>query len=147
MIGAIILSLFVAVLLESSITTIPLTLLVVFIAAVVIRKNEVFAYAFLAGLFLDLLTFRPIGISSLYFVTFVFVIFLYQRKFEIETLTFVSIFSFLGSWGYLFLEGTRFALAQSLFAAVVAAISFLAFKAFNKKARSTFSGQTPKYAS
>ena len=138
MMGIILISLFFSVLLEATLTTLPLTLIVILFLAVTVRKNEVFLIAFLEGVLLDILSFGTIGVSSLYFVSLVFVVFLYQKKFEIETLTFFAIFSFVGSLGYLFIEGTGYVILQSLFITAVTFLSFVVFKKFNKKA--------PKYA-
>lgn len=129
----IILFLIIAAVLESSITTLPLTLLILVFAGVVTRSNNIFFLAFFAGLVLDFLSFRTIGLSSIYFVSFVFVIFLYQKKFEIQTLHFIMIFSFLGSLGYLILIGINNFFIQSVFSAILSSFSFFVFGIFNKK--------------
>ena len=126
-------SLFFAILFESSITSIPLVFLIILFLAVIRRSNEVFIIAFFSGLILDILSFGRIGFSSLYFTVFVFLIFMYQRKFEIETINFLVIFSFFGSFGYLFLTGSGSILVQSLFATLLMAFSFITFRKFNKK--------------
>ncbi|KKQ34918.1 MAG: hypothetical protein US51_C0022G0005 [Microgenomates group bacterium GW2011_GWA2_37_6] len=130
--GIIVLFLAAAVFLESSITTLPLVLSVILFSSVVLRKNEVFLLSFISGLFLDILAFRTIGLSSLYLVLFVFVIFLYEKKFEIETLYFVGLFSFLGSAGYLFLIGSKGGLIQASVMTLITALSFLIFKISNR---------------
>ena len=136
--GIIFVSLIFSILLESTLTTLPLTLIIILFSAVVIRKNEIFLLAFLAGLFLDFLTLETLGLSSLYFVSMVYVVFLYQKKFEIETLYFVTTFSFLGAFGYLFIERASYVLLQSLAVTVLVFFSYISFKKFNKK--------IPKYA-
>ena len=136
--GIIFVSLIFSILLESTLTTLPLTLIIILFSAVVIRKNEIFLLAFLAGLFLDFLTLETLGLSSLYFVSMVYVVFLYQKKFEIETLYFVITFSFLGVFGYLFIERASYVLLQSLAVTVLVFFSYISFKKFNKK--------IPKYA-
>ena len=131
-------SLILAVILESTITTLPLVLLMILFLAVIKRSNEVFLTAFLAGLFLDLLSFGRFGLSSLYFTIFVFVIYVYQNKFEIETLHFITIFSFFGSLFYLITQGSQFIFLQSVVATIISVSSFMMHKKFNKK--------IPKYA-
>jgi len=131
--GIIIFFLIIAEVLESSITTLPLTLLILVFAGVVTRSNNIFLLAFFAGLALDFLSFRTIGISSIYFVSFVFLIFLYQKKFEIQTLHFIIIFSFLGSLFYLILTGINNFFIQSVFSAILSSLSFFIFSIFNKK--------------
>jgi hypothetical protein len=129
----IILALFISILLESTITTLPLTLLVILFASVWIRKSDVFLIAFVAGVFLDVLAFKNIGWSSLYFVIFVYAIFLYQKKFEIMTLNFITIAGFIGSFGYLYIFGASNIILQSLVCAIISSFSFFVFRKTNKK--------------
>lgn len=133
----IVLSILISIMLESTITTLPLVLLIILFLSVVNRTNEVFLIAFLSGLFLDLLTLGRLGTSSLFFVTFVFIIYSYQRRFEIETLHFVIIFSLVGSLIYLIFTGPDHIVSQTILATVISSLSFMAYKKFNKK--------TPKY--
>lgn len=130
----IILFLIIAAILESGVTTLPLTLLILVFAGVVTRSNNIFFLAFFAGLALDFLSFRTIGISSIYFVSFVFLIFLYQKKFEIETLHFVIASSLLASFGYLLIQGSDYFVLQSIAVCIIASVSFLIYTATNKKA-------------
>lgn len=130
--------LFLAILLESTITTLPLVLLLILFLAVTRKSNDVFVVAFVAGLILDILSFGWIGFSSMYFVLLTFLIFMYQRKFEIETVNFLVLFSFFGSLIYLLIEGVRFAFIQSIVMMLIIATSYYFFRKFNKK--------IPKYA-
>lgn len=122
-----------SILLESSITTLPLTLLIILFASIWIRKSDVFLIAFVAGLFLDIAAFKNIGWSSLYFVIFVYAIFLYQKKFEIMTLNFVTLAGLIGSFGYLFITSASNIILQSVIVSLFASISFIAFSLSNKK--------------
>ncbi len=125
--------LIITILLESSITSLPLVLLVILIGAVTLKKNEIFLLAFLSGMFLDMLTLKTIGVSSLFFVLYVFLIYLYRKKFEIENLGFVIVFSFFGSFLYLIITGSGFALIESIVATFISATSFYIFQITNKK--------------
>lgn len=125
--------LLVAILLESGIVSLPLTLIVLLFGAVMIRKNEVFVLAFLSGALLDIVSFKTIGASSLYFTFVVFLIFLYQRKFEIGNLYFIIGSSFFGSLIYLIITGVSFSLLQSIFITIVTGAAFLVFKTLNSK--------------
>lgn len=142
----IIFSLIITILLESTIITLPLTLILILFAAIVFRKNQIFALAFFSGLALDFLTFRNIGWSSLFFVTLVFIVFLYQKKFEIETLHFIFIMSAIGSFGYLLIQGISHPIPQAIISCFVLVLSFIIYTLTNKKARSTFSGQVSHHA-
>ena len=127
-----------AILLESTITTLPLVLLLILFLAITRKSNDVFAIAFISGLFLDILSFGTIGLSSLYFVVLVFIVYMYQRRFEIETINFLILFSFFGSLVYLLMDGVRFVLPQSIFATLLVIASYYMYRRFNKK--------IPKYA-
>jgi cell shape-determining protein MreD len=95
--------LFLLIIVESSVTTLPLVLLFLIIFAVFVRSESVFLLAFFAGLLLDILTLRPLGLSSAFFLSCLFLILLYERKFEIGTFYFVAFASFFSSLGYLLL--------------------------------------------
>lgn len=125
--------LIISVILESSVTSLPLVLITILIGAVTLKKNEMFLLAFLGGLFLDMFTLKSLGISSLFFVLYVFLIYLYRRKFEIENLGFVIVFSFFGSFIYLVISGTGLAIFESVIAMLISAISFYVFQITNKK--------------
>jgi len=126
-------SLLFAIALESTIISAPLTLIVLLFSAIYARGNIIFLLAFLSGLILDILALSTIGLTSIYFVTFVYLIFLYQRKFEAKTLHFLTIFSFLGSLLFLFLQREDQIILQSILLTVIVIISFLFYKKPNKK--------------
>lgn len=130
----ILLSLVIAIFLESSIFSLPLVLIVILISAVFIRESYVFLLAFAGGLVLDILTQRTLGLSSLYFVAFVFIIFLYHKKFEAGTFQFLTAASFLGSLFYLFFIGTGQIIFHSIIIVLFTVTSFLFFKKSNKMA-------------
>jgi len=123
----IILALIIAVFLESTLTTLPLVLLIILFGAVITKQNEMFALAFLTGLFLDIFSFRTIGISSFYFVGFVLGVFLYQKKFEIETLHFVLLSSLIGSFFYLLIQGSSHIILESLISCLIISVAFFAY--------------------
>jgi cell shape-determining protein MreD len=122
-----------SILVESTLTTLPLTLSLIIFSAAILRKNEVFFAAFISGFFLDILVMRTIGISSAYFVTVVCLIYLYKRKFEIDNIAFTTTFSMLSSFGFLFIHRIPSALSQSILTGLIMFFAFLAFKKFNKK--------------
>jgi hypothetical protein len=96
----IILTLFTLVI--SGITTIPLLVGVLAIFTVASRKSWVFFLALAAGLFLDLISMRPLGYSGLVLTVFVFLLFLYERKFETRTSVFIFFSTFF--WGLIYLR-------------------------------------------
>ena len=80
-----------ALLLETTLFTIPLVLISLLSLTVIYRENFLFLFSFIFGIFLDLILFKTIGSSSLFFTLFLFLVLLYQRKFEIKTASFVLI--------------------------------------------------------
>lgn len=114
----------IAILLESTLITLPLTLLIIIFAAIVVRKNDVFILAFFSGLFLDILRLGIVGVSSAYFVTAVMIIFLYQRKLEITSLNFIGVISLIGTLGYLIITGTSYIFFQVFISTLIILASF-----------------------
>ena len=118
--------LIIALILEASLTTIPFVFLVLLCLLVLLRENWLFVFAFGFGLALDLVGFKTPGLSSAFLVTFLFLVLLYQSKFEIATNAFIFFASLLGSFGYLVFLGYS---NNLVFQAVVSsAIGLLLFK-------------------
>ena len=109
----------------SGITSLPLSVAFVSSVSVIYKNPMLFFIVFLLGLFLDLLNLRYLGQTSLFLVILVLLIWLYEKKFETKTVTFVLISSFFGSLIYLKIFEGNFmfltALVNSMFA-------FLLFK-------------------
>lgn len=108
----------------SGITTVPFSIGLLAIVAVLSKKSWVFSLALGLGLFLDLISIRPLGYTSLILTIFVFLIFLYERKFETRTTAFVFIAAFLGSAIYLMIFGYQQFFLQSFINAIVTVIFF-----------------------
>lgn len=127
-----------AFLFESSLTTLPLVLLALLCLAVARRKPWIFVLAFLTGIGLDILLVRTVGLSSLFFLIFLFIILLYERKYEIRTLPFVMITSFVGTlfYGLLFTLPSLF--LQSVLSSLVAGGVFLMFTLRKPKERGLY---------
>jgi hypothetical protein len=108
----------------SGITTIPFSVGLLVLSAVIFRKSWVFFLALGLGLFLDLIMMRILGYSSLILTILVFLVFLYERKFEIQTAAFVFISTFLGSLLYLKIFDFQQIFLQSLINALFTVIFF-----------------------
>lgn len=89
--------LFLALILESTIIKAPLVLALIVAISSLEKVEAVFFVAFLAGLMLDIISFSSPGLRSLFFVSLVFMIYFYERKFEINNLFFVLFASIVGS--------------------------------------------------
>ena len=76
----VLLTLFVIII--SGITTIPFPIGLLAIVTILSKKPWVFFLALGLGLFLDLISIRALGYTSLALTIFVFILFLYEKKFE-----------------------------------------------------------------
>lgn len=121
------------VIIASGITTIPFLIGLLAIVTVLFKKSRVFFLALGLGLFLDLISIRPLGQTSLMLAIFVFLIRLYERKFETKTITFVFISTFLGSLAYLMIFGYQQIFLQSLVNSLFAVLLFKIFGRLNKR--------------
>ncbi len=124
-------ALFIALLLEGAVTTVPLVLICLLCLLLVKRGPSVFAVAFLAGMFLDILTVKVLGTSSLFFIIFLFLILLYQRKYEINSYPFVAAAAFLGSVLFLLVFGYGNWFWQSVISSLLALLLFGVLKGFS----------------
>lgn len=116
--------LLISLVLEASITTLPLILLVLICITVIYKDYSVFFLALVFGIFLDIFTFKPIGLSSTFFIFIIFLILIYQRKFEITTNYFVFFASFLTSLSFLFLSGNMNIVVQSVISSLIGLLIF-----------------------
>src|SRR5687767_2330100 len=91
---------------EAAVTSLPLILIFLLCATIIRRDLTLFPFAFFAGLLLDLLQVRTIGSTSIYFVLCLFLVLLYQKKYEIDSYPFVAAAGFLASFGFLILFGS-----------------------------------------
>ena len=120
--------LFLGIILESFLFTIPFVLLILIPVSVIVRNNSVLLLAFISGILLDLLTFQMIGKSSIFFVTAVFLIFSYEKKFETNTSYFVAAASLAGSFLFLIYSGHKNILLTTIISTVLALVVFNIFK-------------------
>lgn len=112
------------VFLEGTVTTLPLVFVCLLCVSIIKRETSIFPLAFFAGILLDFLTLHPIGGSSLFFVVVLFLVQLYQRKYEITSYPFVFVSSFIGSWIFLLFFGYHDALVQAIVSAILALVLF-----------------------
>ena len=128
-------SLIIALILEGTVTTLPLVLIVLLCLTILRRDGIVFPIAFFAGLMLDVMTIRILGASSLFFTIMLFMILLYQRKYEINSYPFVGFAAFLASLGFLLLFERGNFLLDPLVNAFIALLLFAAVRFFTTKSQ------------
>jgi len=80
-----------ALLLEVTVVRLPLVLFLLLILFVRKKNPEIFVFALFIGILLDILNLQRIGITSMFFLVLLFLVHLYDRKYEINTLPFVLI--------------------------------------------------------
>ncbi|HYK08184.1 MAG TPA: rod shape-determining protein MreD [Candidatus Eisenbacteria bacterium] len=134
-------SLLLAIGLEATIFSVPLTLVSIIALCVMQRKEWVYIVAVAAGLLLDSLTFRPLGVNALFFLIAVGLIFLYQKKFETHHMLFGVLFSLVASGIYLVLFTNEPFVASMCSVAGLSSLIFglpFFFQSFPKKTPANF---------
>lgn len=122
------------IIIEGTITTLPLVLIVLLCVTVYKKSSWVFLYALLSGLLLDIFTLHTVGSSSIYFLSFILLILLYQRKYEINSVPFVLTTSFIGTFFYLLLFGyNNIVLQASVSSAFAVSFFFIANRKYRTK--------------
>lgn len=122
--------LIVAVLLEGTLTSIPITLGCLICLAVMRRDTSIFLPAFLAGLFIDMFHVHQIGITSIFYISFLFLILLYKKKYEIYSSPFILMASFFGAFLMQLFFGAEMILIKSLLTAVFSVLLFAVLRFF-----------------
>lgn len=110
---------------QATFISIPLPLAVLIPAVVIYKKSWVFILATISGFFIDALTFKLVGITSITLVMFLFLIMLYQKKFEIINLPFISCVTFISSFIYLLIFHYHYIFLASIINSAVAVILFI----------------------
>ncbi|HSX40098.1 MAG TPA: hypothetical protein VLF68_00645 [Candidatus Saccharimonadales bacterium] len=127
MMPVILLLLIAGLVLESTVTTLPLILIILILATVTAKSQSVFALAFVFGLLLDLFAMRTIGVSSIFLLVCIWLIFLYQRKFEIRTYYFVFLSTGIASFFFLMLFSQKDIIPEVLLSSIISIAGFFIF--------------------
>lgn len=123
----------IATIFQSFITTVPLVLIILLFMTIITFDKKIFLYALIFGLILDLFLLRDVGISSIYFLIFIFLIRAYSNKYEIKTPYFIVISSFLGSLFYLLILKDPYSILESLIISFFALLFFILSNFLKKK--------------
>lgn len=122
---------------EATVTTLPILLSLLTVISIHEKSNKIFVLAFVSGVFLDTMRVDPVGFRSIFYIVFLFLIFLYERKFETDSLPFVLVAVFLGSIGYSFLFRFDEIVLSAIISGLVATVLFYIAKGFSKKSITT----------
>lgn len=79
----------ISIVLQTTQTMIPLTMLVLLILFIRYQAVWVVLLAYIAGLLLDTMLVRSVGVMSIYFLVLFCIVYVYQRKFEIQSIYFL----------------------------------------------------------
>lgn len=112
---------------ETTLLQLPLVLMSLLLLGVLYKERWIFLAAFLTGILLDMLAFRTVGISSLFFVTMLGLVFLYERKFEIQSFFFVGIATSILSLIFMMIFGSTNIILQLIFVELVSLGFFYVF--------------------
>lgn len=104
----------ISVLLQGSLLSFPLVFVFLTNMAIKEKKLSILPMAFFLGLILDSFYLKTLGTTSIFFLIFLFGLFTYQRKFEIDNLSFIFASSFLGSMSFFLILGDSAILVKSL---------------------------------
>ncbi len=116
--------LIIAFLLETTIVSFPFVFVVLLVGSVLWPNAGMLVLGCAVGLLLDSIGFRTLGATGLFFLISLFIVFLYQQKFEIQTLPFVCIIAAVGSCIYILLFSYQFVLLQVILCSVFAGVIF-----------------------
>jgi len=125
----------ISIFLEGTVTALPLVFISLVILTIATRNLFLFVLAFFAGILLDAFALRQIGLTSIFLLICVFLMLLYQRKYEINSYPFVLLASFVGSVVYLFIFGYGNFLGLAGASVVVALLLFMSFRMIYSKAQ------------
>lgn len=133
-----------SILLETTIIDLPFVLLWILLFVVLTREEWVFIIAIVAGFILDSLHLTVFGLHAIFFVGFCLFVFLYEQKFELQSMSFVLAMSCIGSILYLLLFGSTNFVLQVIFTSFLGVAFFLPLSfLFKNHARSSI---TPEFS-
>ncbi len=118
---------FLAVMLETTVIQLPFVLLLLLVTTIFYRTEWIFIVGLILGIIIDGLTFRHLGETSLFYIIFLLFVFLYEQKFELKTVAFAALMSFVGSFFFFLVFGSQVFILQLIAATIIGSLFFLAF--------------------
>ncbi|MBI2443197.1 MAG: hypothetical protein HYV40_04815 [Candidatus Levybacteria bacterium] len=116
-----------AVIVEGTVVSLPFVLSLLIVFHIVYRSWWVLVAAFVAGLLLDSMLFRQLGQSSLLFLSLLFLMIVYERRFEVQSKLFFLLAQGFGISSYLLFFGSSAFVLQTLLIVLFGCIVFLMF--------------------
>lgn len=124
---------FVAILLETSIIQLPFVLLLILVTTIMYKSEWVFIAGIFLGLLIDGLSFRHLGYTSIFYTVFLLFIFMYEQKFELRTIAFAALMSFIGGFFYFLIFGYQILIIQVILTTLAGVLLFFIFDHLFKK--------------
>ncbi|MCX6783188.1 MAG: hypothetical protein NTZ20_04345 [Candidatus Levybacteria bacterium] len=82
---------------EAMFFQIPITLILLLLLFIFYKETWVFLLALISGIIIDIILVKTIGLTSIAYLSFLFIIILYEKKFEISSRAFIGYFCFFAS--------------------------------------------------
>ncbi len=117
---------------EVAIIPLPLTFLYLLLLFIFTRSVDVFLVGFFVGILIDILMVQQIGLSSIFFIFFLFLTSLYSRKYEVQTIPYVFIMTFASTFLYLLSIKEQVELVVPLLSAFLGTILFVFLQKLKK---------------
>jgi cell shape-determining protein MreD len=130
--------LLVAVFIENTVTTLPIVFVLLLFFSLMKKRQLVFALAFITGIILDIFALRPIGVTSIYLLIFLFLAVQYERKFHITSISFIVAASFVGSFLYLVLFGYHAVIIQTIISVLLSALLYILYHLLSSSPKREF---------
>lgn len=128
----------IAVILEGTILSLPLVAMSLLLLTVQFKTADVFIVAFFSGLALDVLLVRQIGETSVVFLILLLFVFLYDRKYEVRSLLFVTLGTAIAIGVYLIIFPSSDRMVQILLTTLLGASIFTIIRRLDTKPKQTY---------
>jgi cell shape-determining protein MreD len=115
----------IALILEGSLTSLPLVLLSLLLFRIATKSSNGFLLAFLAGILLDVFLVRPLGETSVYFLIVLFLIGMYEKKFEVNSLPFIMLATLTTAFVYLIIFPVPASFIQAISLTFMAGVLYI----------------------
>lgn len=129
----VILGIIIGAFLEGLVLKVPFVLIVLILTVVFIPRSWLILLSIPAGIVVDSMTFRSLGLTSLFFAISLGLIFAYGKKFELQSIAFVMFSTCIATTGYLLIFGYQQFFLQLLLTLVISFISFVAVTFLQEK--------------
>lgn len=115
---------FFSILLETTVLSFPFTLMVLLTYFIARKTPAAFIVACVAGVCIDILQVQHVGATSIFYVMMLFLVFLYNRKYEIQSPFFIILSVFIATLLFSLSFTGKFLLVHALLNACLGGIVY-----------------------